>query len=167
MKYISGGSKGAQILSISCSLGKFGKIVCWRPLPLWRVGASTSGEILDPPLYSFGNQHGLQLEANPGFPRRGERLTLKVGGGSGWGAGREGCQWWIQMGAREGHRPPSGPNSFIFMQFSVKVLQNNRLVRPPRGLASFLGNPSSVTGYGSNLSSGSGGGRGGHAPLTL
>ena len=39
----SGGSKrgrGVQILSISCSfLGKFGKIVCWRPL----------GELASPP----------------------------------------------------------------------------------------------------------------------
>ena len=30
-------------------LGKFGKIVCWRPLESWRP---LLGEILDPPLFS-------------------------------------------------------------------------------------------------------------------
>ena len=28
-----------------------------------------------------------------------------------------------------GTQAPLGPNSFVFMQFSVKVLQNNRLAR--------------------------------------
>ena len=41
-------SPGVQILSISCSfLGKFGKIICWRPPESWRLHL---GEILDPPL---------------------------------------------------------------------------------------------------------------------
>ena len=45
----SGGSKGAQILSISCSvLGKFAKIVCWRPPP--GELAPHLREILDPSL---------------------------------------------------------------------------------------------------------------------
>ena len=45
----SGGSKGAQILSISCSvLGKYGKIVCWRPPP--GELAPHLREILDPSL---------------------------------------------------------------------------------------------------------------------
>ena len=43
-----GGSKGGEGLSLSRGsnslnfmqcLGKFGKIVCWRPPPPWRVGA--------------------------------------------------------------------------------------------------------------------------------
>ena len=33
-------------------------------------------------------------------------------------------------------RPPCGPNSFIFMQFSAKNLQNNTLARPLWALAS-------------------------------
>ena len=35
--------------------------------------------------------------------------------------------WQIQGGARDA--PPGGPNSFIFMQFSTKKLQNNSTVR--------------------------------------
>ena len=82
-----------------------------------------------------------------------ETTTLKVSEGSGWGGfgGREGCQWQIQRGARDTAPPPLGPNSFVFMQFSVKVLQNNRLARHSQELASFLGNPSSVPGCGSNI----------------
>ena len=35
--------------------------------------------------------------------------------------------------------PPGGPNSFIFMQFSAKKLQNNRLAHPFWELAHPLG----------------------------
>ena len=33
-------------------------------------------------------------------------------------------------GESKGHAPPIGPNSFIFMQFSAQILQNNRLAPP-------------------------------------
>ena len=39
----------------------------------------------------------------------------------------------LRGGARDA--PPQGPNSFIFMQFSVKIGQNSRLEPPPGGLA--------------------------------
>ena len=43
-----------------------------------------------------------------------------------------------------GRRTP-GPNSFIFMQFSTKYLQNNRFVQNPGELAPPpLGNPGSA-----------------------
>ena len=43
--------QGVQILSISCRyLGKFSKIVCWRPLEGWRPHLR---EILDPPLHYY------------------------------------------------------------------------------------------------------------------
>ena len=50
-----GGGRGTrpwgQILSISVQfLGKFAKIVCWRPLEGWRPHL---GEILDPPTYDY------------------------------------------------------------------------------------------------------------------
>ena len=38
--------------------------------------------------------------------------------------------WWIQGGARD-VRPSLGPNSFIFRQFSAKILPNNRFCPPP------------------------------------
>ena len=40
-------------------------------------------------------------------------------------------QWWIQAG-RQGPPLPRGPNSFIFIQFSATILQNNRFVHCPR-----------------------------------
>ena len=60
---LSGGSKGAQILSISCSfLGKFGKIVCWHPaLGSWRPLLE---EILDPPLTTENiTYHKVRMQA--------------------------------------------------------------------------------------------------------
>ena len=61
-------------------------------------------------------------------------------------------QWWIQyfpearganpkggaladLRGRQGRVPPLGPDSFIFMQFSVKIWPNDRLVPPPWKLA--------------------------------
>ena len=45
--------------------------------------------------------------------------------------------------------PPLGPIFFIFMQFSVKIDQNNRLAPPPLGFAPLpLGNPGSATVHG-------------------
>ena len=41
---------------------------------------------------------------------------------------------------------PRGQNSFIFMQFSANIWQNNRLAHPPLALALPLGNPGSATG---------------------
>ena len=52
----------------------------------------------------------------------------------------ENTQWRIQGGA-PGMRAPLGLNSFIFVQFSAKILQNNRLAHPPVELASPSGNP--------------------------
>ena len=55
-----------------------------------------------------------------------------IGGSRGWRQGRA--------------PPPLGPNSFIFMQFSVKIWPNNRLAPPPWKLAPpRLGNPGSAT----------------------
>ena len=49
-------------------------------------------------------------------------------------------------GGVPGMRPtPLGPNSFIFMQFSAKILQNNGLAQSPWELASPLRNPGSAT----------------------
>ena len=42
------------------------------------------------------------------------------------------CQWQIQGCPRVS---PLHPNSFIFMQFSAKIWQNNRLAHPNRELA--------------------------------
>ena len=47
----------------------------------------------------------------------------------------------ILLSESEGMRPPLCPNSFIFIQFSEKILQNNRLAHPPWVLASPSGNP--------------------------
>ena len=41
---------GQNSLNFMQFLGKFGKIVCWRPLGSWRP---LLGEILDPPLKSI------------------------------------------------------------------------------------------------------------------
>ena len=41
----------------------------------------------------------------------------------------DGYHWRIQGGVRDAC-PPWDPNSFIFMQFSAKKLQNNRLAHP-------------------------------------
>ena len=54
------------------------------------------------------------------------------------------AHWRIQ-GWRQGRAPPPFPNSFIFMQFSVKIWPNNRLVLPSWKLAPHLGNPGSAT----------------------
>ena len=66
---------GVQILSISCSfLGKFGKLVCWRPR---RVGAPP-GEILDPPLEFSEGTHDV------GVSKSGVKIvcfTVKCNGG--------------------------------------------------------------------------------------
>ena len=44
--------------------------------------------------------------------------------------------------------PPRGPNSFIFMQFSVKIGQNSRLAPQPEGWRALrLANPGSATGH--------------------
>ena len=48
---------------------------------------------------------------------------------------------------RQGRTPLLCPNSFIFIQFSAKILQNNRLPHLPRELAPPLGNPGSATGF--------------------
>ena len=43
--------------------------------------------------------------------------------------------WWVGGGWSQGHAPPlSGSNCFVFMQFSAKNLQNNRLAQPLREL---------------------------------
>ena len=44
--------------------------------------------------------------------------------------------WWIQGGAPGTRVPPGGPNSFIFMQFSAKIINKHTHFgswRPPRG----------------------------------
>ena len=47
---------------------------------------------------------------------------------------------------RQGRVPPLSPNFFVFMQFSGKIDQNNRLAPPTSGLAPHpLGNPESAT----------------------
>ena len=44
--------------------------------------------------------------------------------------------------------PRLSPNSFIIMQFSTQILQNNRLAHPhPSGVGAPLGNPGSATGF--------------------
>ena len=45
----------------------------------------------------------------------------------------DGYHWRIQGGVRDAC-PPWDPNSFIFMQFSAKKLQNNRLAHPTLGV---------------------------------
>ena len=57
--------------------------------------------------------------------------------------------WQIQgegRGARDS-RPLLGPIPFIYMQFSAKILSNNRFTPSPQGLAPppGLGNPGSAT----------------------
>ena len=46
---------------------------------------------------------------------------------------------------RSGRAPYLGPNSFIFMQFSAKLLRNTRIAHPHRKLGRPLGNPGSAT----------------------
>ena len=52
----------------------------------------------------------------------------------------------VYPGGRYGRTLPIGPISFIFMQFSAKILQNNRFSAQTQGLAlPRLGNPGSAT----------------------
>ena len=53
------------------------------------------------------------------------------------------ANWRIQGDTRDA-RPPLGPSSLIFMQFSATILKNNKLARP-RELSLSLGNPGSAT----------------------
>ena len=46
---------------------------------------------------------------------------------------------------RQGRVPHLGPISFIFRQFSAKVLPNNRFLTHTQQLAALLGNPGSTT----------------------
>ena len=41
------------------------------------------------------------------------------------------CVWFNLLKEVTRYAPPGGPNSFIFMQFSAKYLQNNRLLTTP------------------------------------
>ena len=52
-------------------------------------------------------------------------------------------------GALGTRAPPLGPISFIFIQFSVKILSNSRFFLRTQGLAPLprLGNPGSATGF--------------------
>ena len=53
----------------------------------------------------------------------------------------------VDPGSARDPRSPLGPNSFIFMQFSAKILQNNRLAHPIWSWCPLLGNPRSATRY--------------------
>ena len=81
-------------------------------------------------LYLKNLQHILQYESCTsevlGY------LTFIIGGSK--GGTRDAC-------------PPRGPNSFIFIQFSTKNLQNNRLAHPLWELAPPQENPGSATAY--------------------
>ena len=50
-------------------------------------------------------------------------------------------------GSKKGARDArlSGPNSFIYMQFSAKIYSNNRFLPQTHGLAPALGHPRSAT----------------------
>ena len=54
-------------------------------------------------------------------------------------------------GLETGAPSPHGPNSFIFMQFLAKNLQNNRLAHPLWKLVSSQENPGCATGVDANL----------------
>ena len=54
------------------------------------------------------------------------------------------ANWRIQGDTRD-ERPPLGPSSLIFMQFSATILKNNKLAHPLRELSLPLGNPGIYT----------------------
>ena len=119
----SGGSKGGcegrappgpNSFNFMKFLGKFGKIVCWRPLSRG-VGAPSSGK--------SWIRHCVLLHVLVIKDKNWNKLyRLNIGGSKG------------ALGTD--HSPPhSRFNSFHFMHFSAKTLPNNRVSPQSQGLA--------------------------------